>query len=128
MRISLGLCMWIQYYVQSIFFVLVPPLVKVSPHHLVVRNGYAFSINCDVIGSPRPVIEWRKVNSSQLPSSLLVSGAELVSTQARPEYTGLYVCSARNVHGENSSNVQISVVGKFESIIFFLRIFGNTFY
>ena len=94
-----------------------PPLVQVSPNHLVVRNGYAFSINCDVIGSPRPVIEWRKVNSSQLPSSLLVSGAELVSTQARPEYSGLYVCSARNVHGENSSTVQISVVGKLLLIV-----------
>ena len=52
------------------------------------------------------------MNSSQLPSSLLVSGVELVSTLARPEYSGVYVCSARNIHGENSSSVQISVVGK----------------
>jgi len=91
----------------------VPPQVKVTPSHLVVRKGYSFNLKCDVLGVPKPSTEWRRSDKSEIQSSLLVSDSELVSTAAQTEDAGTYVCFAKNIHGEQSAYANISVVGEF---------------
>lgn len=94
-------------------FNLVPPTAKISPEYVVVKKGRSFNLKCQVLGSPAPTIEWKKVGTNELSyQSLLSFDNELVATAARAEDAGTYVCTATNIHGVSRSSAEVTVVGE----------------
>lgn len=97
--------------VSATLNIVVPPTAKISPEYVVVKKGRSFNLKCQVLGSPAPTIEWKKVGTNELSyQSLLSFDNELVATAARAEDAGTYVCTATNIHGVSRSSAEVTVV------------------
>ena len=65
---------------------------------------------CTATGQPHPVITWNKSDGFLPPSRTIIRDAELTIQNASVNDSGLYVCTATNAVGSNSSVVELNVV------------------
>ncbi|KAM9751596.1 basement membrane-specific heparan sulfate proteoglycan core protein isoform 3-T3 [Menidia menidia] len=92
------------------------PVATVTPVGPVrVRAGDPINLECQASGEPRPSVSWhrldnnrRTVLSSPVPMD---SNAVMQILAARPEDSGTYVCTARNVEGATETRVEVTVEG-----------------
>uniref|UniRef100_A0A672H4F7 Heparan sulfate proteoglycan 2 n=1 Tax=Salarias fasciatus TaxID=181472 RepID=A0A672H4F7_SALFA len=92
------------------------PLATVTPAGPVrVRVGDPINLECQAAGEPRPSVSWHRLDNNRktmLSSPVpMESNAVLQILVARPEDSGTYVCSARNIEGTTETRVEVFVDG-----------------
>ena len=111
--------------------------VRATIHPLnntVIIEGHASTITCEAIGYPPPTIVWNRIDgnlSDRVSVSDSVSvptgngnvtrvSVNLTITNAYREDTGVYTCSANNIVGNDSKNVNITVQCKLSFLLVLL--------
>lgn len=85
-------------------FVAAPSINIAPPPNIEVEVGGYFTIICEAVGTPTPLIVWR-LNWGNIPSgdrvyvSSINGRGNLTITDARVEDSGAYTCEAINVKG-----------------------------
>ncbi|CAN9515659.1 unnamed protein product [Ophioblennius macclurei] len=92
------------------------PLATVTPVGPVrVRVGQPINLECQAAGEPRPSVSWHRLDNNRktmLSSPVpMESNAVMQILVARPEDSGTYVCSARNLEGTTETKVEVFVEG-----------------
>ncbi|KAM3617456.1 uncharacterized protein V6R79_006391 [Siganus canaliculatus] len=92
------------------------PVATVTPVGPVqVRVGEPINLECQASGEPRPSVSWHRLDSNRktmLSSPVpMESNAVMQILVARPEDSGIYVCTARNNEGTTESRVEVIVEG-----------------
>ncbi|CAH2311914.1 hemicentin-1 isoform X2 [Pelobates cultripes] len=92
--------------------VLMPPRILKINKELSVINGSRIKLLCTAQGIPAPVITWEKNNvpvSETYGKYTLLTSGELILHNAERTDIGSYVCTARNVAGEDSHTISLIV-------------------
>ncbi|XP_023221211.1 hemicentin-1-like isoform X2 [Centruroides sculpturatus] len=95
--------------------VLVPPKFVIQNHIsvLYVIQGDTLTVNCSVIGNPKPKIIWRKdgypMNAVNI-NNIQVNTEQIIIKESQISNSGRYSCMAENVAGHISREYQVSVV------------------
>ncbi|XP_068097689.1 basement membrane-specific heparan sulfate proteoglycan core protein isoform X2 [Hyperolius riggenbachi] len=93
-----------------------PTVSVIPPGPITINVGDTISLECNGLGAPRPVVNWRRTGSRQLirqhSHAPLDSHAILQITSAKPEDAGSYTCTGKNPDGEAQVHVQIRVENK----------------
>ncbi|XP_017274656.1 basement membrane-specific heparan sulfate proteoglycan core protein isoform X4 [Kryptolebias marmoratus] len=92
------------------------PVATVTPVGPVrVRAGDPINLECQASGEPRPSVSWHRLDNNRktlLNSPVpMESNAVLQILVARPEDSGTYVCTARNMDGSTDTRVEVIVDG-----------------
>ncbi|XP_041802675.1 basement membrane-specific heparan sulfate proteoglycan core protein isoform X5 [Chelmon rostratus] len=92
------------------------PVATVTPvGPLRVRVGEPINLECQASGEPRPSVSWHRLDSNRktmLSSPVpMESNAVMQILVARPEDSGMYVCTARNNEGTTETRVEVMVEG-----------------
>ncbi|KAM7405193.1 hypothetical protein PAMP_012474 [Pampus punctatissimus] len=92
------------------------PVATVTPVGPVrVRVGEPINLECQASGEPRPSVSWHRLDSNRktvLSSPVpMESNAVMQILVARPEDSGMYVCTARNNEGTTETKVEVIVEG-----------------
>ena len=108
-------------------------IAMISPlNNTFVREGNTTTITCEALGYPPPTLVWSRTNgtlSDRVSVSDSVSiptgygnvtrvSVNLTITNASREDTGVYMCSANNIVGSDSENINIIVQCEFYNIKF----------
>ncbi|XP_063986915.1 muscle M-line assembly protein unc-89 isoform X2 [Diachasmimorpha longicaudata] len=85
---------------------------KLQP--IVAKAGSTPTINCTVEGNPLPVVQWflGETNIDDSPDYIITYNngqAKLHFLEITDEHRGIYVCKARNKHGEATTSGQVEV-------------------
>ncbi|XP_070207543.1 basement membrane-specific heparan sulfate proteoglycan core protein-like isoform X4 [Littorina saxatilis] len=73
-----------------------------------VDAGDRVEFECIVTGTPRPTVQWNKLEGP-LPSNAIIGEGILIIPEAKPDDAGTYRCTATNVAGSVQSQVQLFV-------------------
>ncbi|XP_068698474.1 macrophage receptor MARCO-like [Montipora foliosa] len=85
------------------------PTVVVSPAEMTVNESESASFQCSVTGNPEPTVVWsRMINQTEVSQSA-VSEAMLRFPNLKGSDAGIYRCSATNLLGNASAEVQLIV-------------------
>lgn len=109
-----------------IFTYSVPPRVELNARMLKglkVKAGATILLEAEVFGKPMPRVTWRRGDDS------LKSGEGQVITHHRhhfqlelsavtKEHTGTYTIVAENASGSKTAEIQVDVLGEYESCLF----------
>ncbi|KAH0618306.1 hypothetical protein JD844_017377 [Phrynosoma platyrhinos] len=90
----------------------VPPTVRPHPEEYVVVMDKPVTLLCEAGGYPAPEIAWHK-DGQQVTESMrqrILSTGSLQIAFAHPSDTGRYTCTATNVAGSSSSNMELTVL------------------
>ncbi|XP_042264747.1 basement membrane-specific heparan sulfate proteoglycan core protein isoform X6 [Thunnus maccoyii] len=92
------------------------PVATVTPVGPVrIRVGEPINLECQASGEPRPSVSWHRLDSNRktmLSSPVpMESNAVMQILVARPEDSGMYVCTARNNEGTTETKVEVIVEG-----------------
>uniref|UniRef100_A0A665UZW2 Heparan sulfate proteoglycan 2 n=1 Tax=Echeneis naucrates TaxID=173247 RepID=A0A665UZW2_ECHNA len=95
------------------------PVAVVTPVGPVrVRVGEPINLECQASGEPRPSVSWHRLDSNRktmLSSPVpMESNAVMQILVARPEDSGMYVCTARNNEGSTETKIEVVVEGGSE--------------
>lgn len=79
-----------------------PSINVAPPSNIKVEIGGSFTIICEAVGTPTPIIVWRFEwgnipNGERVPMSSVNGRANLTITDARMADSGIYTCEAINV-------------------------------
>jgi len=86
------------------------PSIVASPMSMVVNESGTASFQCEAEGNPEPKVTWLKQNSNLLADKRVVpSRGGLMITDVTSQDEGRYTCVARNILGEVSSSVTLTV-------------------
>ncbi|KAJ8369771.1 hypothetical protein SKAU_G00097990 [Synaphobranchus kaupii] len=92
------------------------PKAVVTPQGLVrVRVGEPINLECQGSGEPRPSVSWHRLDSGR--KTVLTSpvpmdfNAVMQVLAARPEDSGIYICTVRNSEGTTEVRVEVRVEG-----------------
>nr|CAD7413358.1 unnamed protein product [Timema poppensis] len=84
---------------------LIPPSIAafsplLPPRPIVVHEGENVRLRCAAMGTPRPTVEWRKMDGSVIPmgswQTVSISGHTLNITRINRAHMGHYLCMANN--------------------------------
>ncbi|KAM6434636.1 basement membrane-specific heparan sulfate proteoglycan core protein isoform 6-T6 [Liasis olivaceus] len=84
------------------------PQVAAQPEVKEVSAGSTVVFPCTASGFPVPEIKWTKLEG-ELPSDARLEGSSLTIPAARPEDTGVYVCTASNRQGKGTAFSMLKV-------------------
>uniref|UniRef100_A0A3P8WN31 Heparan sulfate proteoglycan 2 n=1 Tax=Cynoglossus semilaevis TaxID=244447 RepID=A0A3P8WN31_CYNSE len=92
------------------------PVAVVTPVGPVrVRVGDPINLECQASGEPRPSVSWHRLDNNRktmLRSPVpMDSNAVMQILVARPEDSGIYVCTSRNTEGATETKVEVIVEG-----------------
>ncbi|XP_041859531.1 basement membrane-specific heparan sulfate proteoglycan core protein isoform X3 [Melanotaenia boesemani] len=92
------------------------PVARVTPVGPVrVRVGEPVNLECQASGEPRPSVSWHRLDNNRkviLSSPVpMDSNAVMQILVARPEDSGTYVCTARNIEGTTETRIEVKVEG-----------------
>ncbi|XP_068162728.1 basement membrane-specific heparan sulfate proteoglycan core protein isoform X3 [Antennarius striatus] len=95
------------------------PMTTITPAGPVhVHMGEPINLECQASGEPRPSVSWHRLDSNRkvmLSSPVpMESNAVMQILVARPEDSGMYVCTARNSEGTTETKVEVLVDGDFQ--------------
>jgi len=76
------------------------------------REGDNLTIRCVASGHPQPLVTWSKAEGDLPITRTIVRDAELLILNVTLDDSGLYVCSATNPVGSNSSSLALKVLPK----------------
>lgn len=70
---------------------------------------------CEAFGIPMPEIAWHKNGAPLAKSAVqrIIGTGALQIGYAQPDDAGLYTCTAENAVGSMSSNMNLSVLGRY---------------
>ena len=92
------------------FYSSVPPSVTVDSQSKTVEEGGNVIFTRNATGQPQPDIAWSKSEGSMPTSRTIMHDATLTILYARVDDSGLYICTANNSVGSNSSDVELKVI------------------
>ena len=81
-------------------------------------EGEAISLNCEVDGSPAPSVTWQffhnmvTYNLTSDSIKYIISNSTLTILDVTPSDSGKYRCTATNIIGTISADVQLVVLGE----------------
>ncbi|XP_063173518.1 basement membrane-specific heparan sulfate proteoglycan core protein isoform X2 [Candoia aspera] len=84
------------------------PQVAAQPEMKEISAGSTVVFPCSASGFPVPEIKWTKLEGD-LPSDARLEGNSLTIPSARPEDTGVYVCTASNRQGKGTAFSMLKV-------------------
>ena len=87
-------------------------MTQLAPIHQNVIQGQHTFIECNVSGSPNPIVLWSKPNGL-LTNRHEVKGNRLYMSNVTKEDSGTYVCTAENKFGKYSSTAVLMVESMF---------------
>ena len=90
------------------------PRLTESPIGVTVNEGQIAVLKCTADGHPPPKVTWSRMNSS-LPAGRHVMGhsSALIIKNVKPEDSGVYSCSAKNLLGSANASVSVQVQCEF---------------
>ncbi|KAM5132244.1 basement membrane-specific heparan sulfate proteoglycan core protein [Mantella aurantiaca] len=95
-----------------------PTVSVIPPGPITVHAGQTISLECNGMGDPKPVVNWRRTGSRQIirqhSHAPLDSHAILQITSAKAEDGGSYTCTAQNPDGTAQVHVKVQVESKVE--------------
>ncbi|XP_068097693.1 basement membrane-specific heparan sulfate proteoglycan core protein isoform X5 [Hyperolius riggenbachi] len=93
-----------------------PTVSVIPPGPITVNVGDTISLECNGVGDPRPVVNWRRTGSRQIINqhnhAPLDSHAILQITSAKADDAGSYTCTGQNPDGVAQVHVQVRVESK----------------
>ena len=84
-----------------------------------VEEGGIAILTCSATGQPQPEIKWNKSDGSLPASRAIIHDAKLTILNTSVDDSGLYVCTATNAVGSNSSVVLLNVM-RLSSLLFYV--------
>ncbi|KAJ8016910.1 hypothetical protein DPEC_G00012250 [Dallia pectoralis] len=91
------------------------PVAIVTPQGPVrIGVGEPINLECQASGEPQPSVTWHRLDNSRkvmLSPVPMESNAVMQILAARPEDSGVYVCTARNNEGTTETKVEVAVEG-----------------
>ncbi|KAL9970388.1 hypothetical protein ACROYT_G022753 [Oculina patagonica] len=88
----------------------VAPSVTVDPQSKTVEEGGTATFTCSATGQPQPEVKWNKSDGSLPTSRTITHDGMLTVMNADVGDSGLYICTATNAVGSNSSGVTLKVI------------------
>lgn len=88
-----------------------PPHIKEFERKYIIIQGQDFALPCEVIGEPRPTIQW-SISGEELAANVQINGNVIRILNARPENSGVYVCVAESAAGTDQAATIIEVERK----------------
>ena len=83
-----------------------------------MKQGHAFTIKCLVKSKQLFSIKWEKQGLKDMSQfSTIISGDELVVLSATKDYAGTYICIYKDANSELNSTVNVTVVGKYVTVL-----------
>jgi len=92
----------------------VAALITQKPSSVIVEEGQNVSLLCKAAGQPKPRITWRKAFSHVSKERKVVVGGKLTILGIKKADGGTYVCSVRNLLGQDSAVAQVMVLGRLK--------------
>lgn len=93
-----------------------PTVSVIPPGPVTVHAGDTISLECNGMGDPRPVVNWRRTGSRQIirqqSHAPLDSHAILQIPSAKAEDAGSYTCTGQNPDGTAQVHVEVRVESK----------------
>ena len=83
--------------------------VYTSPKIISTQKGQQVTFTCNALGSPRPIITWRRSHGTLSASRTLTMDGNLSIMNVTIGDSGLYVCNATSAEQKNSSSVELKV-------------------
>ena len=109
-----------------LYFVLAErPNWLLEPEDTLSDIGNSKTLSCKASGVPEPTYSWYFNSKRILPGKeFTIAGGNLTISPIERLHSGMYQCSARNIHGELISSVRLQVIGRDVSVsldnIFFI--------
>ena len=96
---------------QVLFLTVVKPEVILPPITPHIEPGSNFTLNCDAQGVPPPDIIWLLNNMEifEEDDDFIIEANELTIYIAGAQHSGEYTCLAKNVAGEASHSIKVTV-------------------
>ncbi|XP_072282815.1 basement membrane-specific heparan sulfate proteoglycan core protein, partial [Pyxicephalus adspersus] len=95
-----------------------PTVSVIPPGPVTIGVGDSISLECNGMGDPKPVVNWRRTGSRQIirqhNHAPLDSHAILQIVSAKAEDAGSYTCTGQNPHGTAQVYVEVRVESKVE--------------
>ncbi|KAL9952539.1 hypothetical protein ACROYT_G039808 [Oculina patagonica] len=100
---------------SAMLSVQVSAVITRKPSSVIVEEGQNVNLICQASGQPTPTVTWRKAFSQLLPKekTSVVDGKLTIRTIAKSD-GGTYACSAKNLLGEDSATVQVTVIDELK--------------
>lgn len=89
------------------------PEITILPRVLDVREGEPVDIRCRASGVPSPTLRWTRVNGAALNQFHTFRDGIFHIPRATKSDDGNYICTGRNLNGEDSQSATLIVRGKF---------------
>nr|XP_039259403.1 basement membrane-specific heparan sulfate proteoglycan core protein-like isoform X1 [Styela clava] len=87
-----------------------PPVVTViTPEQVYAKEGENIDMRCTATGRPRPLFSWRRLGRPGLPGNAEPRGGSLQIINVQVSNRDTYVCTARNVFGEDFGTITVNV-------------------
>ena len=100
------------------------PTIEAPLMSMVVNESDTASFQCKAEGNPEPKVTWLKQNSNLLADKRVVpSRGGLMITDVTSQDEGSYTCVARNILGEVTSSVTLTVQGEYIMLLLVILLF-----
>ena len=93
--------------------------MTISPASVTVTKHQTATFYCSAVGNPKPSISWSKLNGSDLVNRNRQQDKLEIKNVAYID-SGKYVCTARNVLGQQQRTVELFVEGEIKIAFCFL--------
>ncbi|CAL4127026.1 unnamed protein product, partial [Meganyctiphanes norvegica] len=97
--------------------ILIPPWFKHRPANVTIANGAKVEFRCDVHGSPKPFVTWRRLDGKvPFERTTKTEDQHLIIYEVISEDSGVYVCEAENEAGVTIAEARLVVVAAPEVV------------
>ena len=96
----------------------VSALIRQKPSSVIIEEGENVNLVCKATGLPVPTVSWRKAFVGHLPrGKTTVIDGNMTIFSVTKEDMGAYLCSAKNLLGEDSSIAVVTVIDRLKFTI-----------
>ena len=90
----------------------VAALIRQKPSSVIVEEGENVNLECKASGLPKPTVTWRKAFGSLPRGKTTVIDGNMTMLSVTKEDRGTYVCTVKNLLGEESAFSVVTVIDK----------------